>query len=1352
MKFRKLLVVLIVFCFIRVQAEILNANPDPDGDPWYAGGYLFDEEEEEFLSSLPRLVIKDEVREKELPPSWDNMDLPDGLPQCFRPVFNQQDYSCAQAAMIGYVFTFEVNRKNYTSADIEKRQYPSHFTYNFINNGSSTSPSSFSQAIDVGSEFGIPNSEIWREVTSDPMAGEIGIWMSGYDKYYDALKNKITKIPGSENGGFVIENNRTEESLETLKYYLRYHNIEDAIIGGVVGCSTNIFGAEYTNLGTILDPVPYMISPATHGGHAMTIAGYDDIIAYDFDIEYKSLSPGPFEQPLPPSNYEWDRVVGDWSTTPKPMVEWEVGALKVVNSWGEGYPASIGGGYTYIPYRFLNKLGTYFTGIEVETNYKPEVTYKVEMQHHNRNTFTTNIKLESGDYTENHTFTSFGGDAIGYNGNFPMRGPDNYEPIEFCLDISQFYTDTQAPKFTPSVYSFIIDDQRAGDTPVNFTPMVLNYELMDYKFNDLYINSNLPNTEIIDNGVTEIPIIYNRIFNEIEGIVDISDNIGLPYPITFRPNSELNIDPGTKLYLHDTTISFLRPFSGNPNEYGKMNIINDLEIIGFDDESEDKFFVANAVVNIGNELELDNCNMYVEYSTIINMDLNAQIGVTNGSELIIYPNSAINFNESVINLENGGMLVTISGAEFHITNNSELYLKDNLSEIQFGSNSKLIINSGATLRLAGDVTIPDGSQIVLETGANLVIENNVSITGNLVISESTNISVLDNSILNLNGYYDYDFKAGSIVNLGVYSKLSLTDEAYLFLDKKVVFNAQSGSLIFIDKFCLLESLLEPDYNEITEDNFIEFNGNWKGIVCEADSKIKLIRARIRGAECAVSGTPDMIMEIGTGYPCHIEQCEITECDNGISLTESDRYFIKSNVLTGKGVGTGVAFTISDGTFRENDIQNFDIGARFVLSPTKVVKNNISNNDKYGIIVSGHNAVPSLVNYEKFEDYNNTIANNGAVSHYPDPFPYAQIGIIPFGNVYMANGMNNIYSGTLNTTPSIPCVSVAGLLPAPPGIPIEPLVHHELIKANNNYWGAESINSNFFKMLSVQNEYYNVGYAIDYSDPAPNPFTVGTQNNIPSETETTLLSNAFRMEDKGNYTASIKLYEHIIDKYEDSPEFYVAMARLPYVYLQDGREVESLVRMYDDALESDNITKKKFFKEMKISTKIKGKKYDEAIALAELMKEEAQSEEEILIADIDIAVANMMKNSNRKSKSGTDYTTVLNGLFAKLHGSEEDGEKTDIVESALPTEFTLYQNYPNPFNPATQIKFALPNASEVKLNVYNINGQLVSELVNGSKEAGIHSVNFDASNYNSGMYFYTLEANGISITKKMILTK
>jgi hypothetical protein len=89
---------------------------------------------------------------------------------------------------------------------------------------------------------------------------------------------------------------------------------------------------------------------------------------------------------------------------------------------------------------------------------------------------------------------------------------------------------------------------------------------------------------------------------------------------------------------------------------------------------------------------------------------------------------------------------------------------------------------------------------------------------------------------------------------------------------------------------------------------------------------------------------------------------------------------------------------------------------------------------------------------------------------------------------------------------------------------------------------------------------------------------------------------------------------------------------------------------------------------------------------------------------------------------------------------------------LPETAVLYQNYPNPFNPVTQIKFALAKATDVKLSVYNVSGQKVAELADDVMNAGTHSVEFDGSRLNSGVYYYTLLADGISETKKFVLMK
>lgn len=90
---------------------------------------------------------------------------------------------------------------------------------------------------------------------------------------------------------------------------------------------------------------------------------------------------------------------------------------------------------------------------------------------------------------------------------------------------------------------------------------------------------------------------------------------------------------------------------------------------------------------------------------------------------------------------------------------------------------------------------------------------------------------------------------------------------------------------------------------------------------------------------------------------------------------------------------------------------------------------------------------------------------------------------------------------------------------------------------------------------------------------------------------------------------------------------------------------------------------------------------------------------------------------------------------------------------LPKEFGLSQNYPNPFNPSTTISYALPKASDVSIEVFNILGRRVASLVNQRKAAGNYSAQFQASNLSSGVYFYTLRINGkVLKSQKMLLIK
>jgi len=97
----------------------------------------------------------------------------------------------------------------------------------------------------------------------------------------------------------------------------------------------------------------------------------------------------------------------------------------------------------------------------------------------------------------------------------------------------------------------------------------------------------------------------------------------------------------------------------------------------------------------------------------------------------------------------------------------------------------------------------------------------------------------------------------------------------------------------------------------------------------------------------------------------------------------------------------------------------------------------------------------------------------------------------------------------------------------------------------------------------------------------------------------------------------------------------------------------------------------------------------------------------------------------------------------------DIEKDDLV---LPKSFALSQNYPNPFNPKTIINYELPITNDVDLSIYNLVGQKVATLVSEKQHAGNHRVEWDASGFSSGVYYYKIEAGEFQDVKKMMLLR
>ncbi|MBU2493991.1 MAG: T9SS type A sorting domain-containing protein [Bacteroidetes bacterium] len=116
---------------------------------------------------------------------------------------------------------------------------------------------------------------------------------------------------------------------------------------------------------------------------------------------------------------------------------------------------------------------------------------------------------------------------------------------------------------------------------------------------------------------------------------------------------------------------------------------------------------------------------------------------------------------------------------------------------------------------------------------------------------------------------------------------------------------------------------------------------------------------------------------------------------------------------------------------------------------------------------------------------------------------------------------------------------------------------------------------------------------------------------------------------------------------------------------------------------------------------------------------------------------------RDSEGYKEYSEIGNFILTQVTGVEDN---------VLNNRFNLEQNYPNPFNPSTTIRFVVPEASNVKLRVFNTLGEQVAELFSGFRNAGTYSINWNAENISSGVYIYRLEVGSTVISKKMTLLK
>jgi len=636
-----------------------------------------------------------------------------------------------------------------------------------------------------------------------------------------------------------------------------------------------------------------------------------------------------------------------------------------------------------------------------------------------------------------------------------------------------------------------------------------------------------------------------------------------------------------------------------------------------------------------------------------------------------------------------------------------IILSDN-SEIIRYEGCELYWNDGSFMNVEGDSRIRNGSNFIGNANVNILDGNQLTLlNSNTAIPATTS------------------FKIGNV------SKFVLEGESAVTLSNGLNIESKDDAEI---------SLYGPSSLNAYGVNFNYTGtegGRWEGIYCGSGSTVNLDDVEINNAETGLSGLP---------MTCSVKNSTFTNCISGISVEGCDALYIANNILTGTGVGTGISVTQKSGYITENTVSGFRNGIMIVSCAPHLTENTIFGNTFRGLYVAGLNAIPTLIkpatNFLPAYYLNNEIVNNGTAVTGPVPTVNTpgQICVLHESRIYMQYGQNNVYSTPEEQIPDVPCMVAAKLIPE------GEFPRIQLLNVQGNYWGASAVNDNFF----VEGDGYSIEYYPYHTWPwGQIPST--SYYPVPDSKSFDLLMKAFEAELNGKYDKAIHFYEKIIEKYPDSDEAYVAYSKLPDNYNELDMDLEPLISLYDSKMSTDE-NNRKFFKEMKVATRIKGKKFDEAISISEEMKLEADTEEEEILCDIDITIATLLKNDNKGRSVSRSNADAFKNLYAKLSGDEIKNNPSDISETVLPSKTALYQNYPNPFNPVTQIKFNIGKTGNVKLTVYNITGQKVAELENGVIKAGTHSVEFDGSMLNSGLYYYTLEVNEKNITRKMVLTK
>ncbi|MFK7790542.1 MAG: hypothetical protein AB8C95_13755 [Phycisphaeraceae bacterium] len=357
-----------------------------------------------------------------LPSRVDNSERPQ-----FPPIYRQKWGACGQFASVASVFTYEMNILDGTIADSDATRFPAHFSWNMINRAENVGSEAY-HGWEVAKRIGIPTAQSYGGVRLN----EIGLWPNGYDIWHNAMHHRVA--------GYRYTPALTVEQLNEARGWLFDRNQANApldVIGGVFAIDGRM------GKGKDRDKVTVKIAKGEHEegeglwtawsatgfGHGMACVGYDDQVGYDRNGDGQITN---------------DKDINDDGKVT--LADWERGAWIVVNSWGQKWSDD---GKIYLLYSAMADdtwpRGKYIGRVEV-TRHQPRITARLKIACDNRTEMRMTIGIASDLNAEQaeHRFApeAFNGWPLfgrTHAGNVPIAGPDNLDPIEVGIDLTDLF-------------------------------------------------------------------------------------------------------------------------------------------------------------------------------------------------------------------------------------------------------------------------------------------------------------------------------------------------------------------------------------------------------------------------------------------------------------------------------------------------------------------------------------------------------------------------------------------------------------------------------------------------------------------------------------------------------------------------------------------------------------------------------------------------------------------------------------------------------------------------------------------------------------------------------------------------